>query len=727
MMASREGFWSRVCVSGSMVALALAGCGVPPSAEARSAASESAGVGSSRPVDASATGTTSARLAMTLRALPLPGGVLEGLPPNVMAALKAATAKLTPGARDELRADAELAERHPMLHVFEGGREPVAWCRLAADSRIVFGWFQAARAALRASESESEPKTAAGIPLPEQVEGTAQVMSRAAAYCLRDFALELKSRGSLSSERLEVLALVSRIHTEPATTALVFELVVEIEPSAETWTNVALWRARKLDATGARAALEIAGRGLSEGPPPWATATVQDSVAAATELSRDGVAPLARARALLRLGRATEARSEVREAGLSPGQHLAAAGVFVRAAISEAPCSKLDEGAWSSPFCRAFWRSDSTLRGALETLDEAWAKGGGRDAAAVETYLAVAHVLRESVTASQPGGPATPGGAGAEAEAEAEQRNLARAARAAAALSPRLAAIAFYATVREAIERRSTLGSVQAIASSFGVSADASAPALKLVQSDAFVQAAWLNIAMAYGASDDVAEVLANVPEVPHRDFIAVAAALRLRNAALHRREDYPEVAARSIKSIASADDPGLVLLLAETEAVETPDALARLLRLARRLAEPGNGAALRTRAALDAAVAHMAEGRWADVETTLAPFESADPKARFLWVLARFADGKEASAPLNAALVPLASAANPASVDWRRWIIAAKKHRSGVSRDGTGAEISARQSRIADMSRWASGYRVTADARLEPELVFMPHLWPVP
>ena len=266
------------------------------------------------------------------------------------------------------------------------------------------------------------------------------------------------------------------------------------------------------------------------------------------------------------------------------------------------------------------------------------------------------------------------------------------------------------------------MAKVEAIGASFGAVEDNA-----LDSGEPFVQAGWLNIAVAYGARDDVSEILARIPREPRPEFVALAAALGLRNAALHRREDYSDAAARVVESIASADDPGLVLMLAETEAVESPEALGRLLLLTQRLAEPGNGPALRTRAALDAAAALMAARRWADVEATLAPFRDADPKARFFWMLARFALGKETRASLNAALVPLKSAANLRSADWRRWIAAAEQTRAGPKGADSSVPSSVSQTHLADMSRWASGYRVTSEARLEPEVVFMSHLWPVP
>lgn len=644
---------------------------------------------------------------MKLGTLPLAGGVLEGLPSSVLAALEAAANQLPAGAREQLRLDAEQAKQRPMLHLAAGGREPAAWCRIATDPRLAYGWFQL-------PQETQETQLALGT----RVEGAAQVMDRAAAYCLRDFALVLKARGVLAPERFDVLAQVAQLHAPAEIVALVFELSVETQPTADAWTQLALWRARRLDEKGARSALETARREaekVSQPLPSWTTIAIDESVAAAADLNRESAPSLSRARALLRLGRASEARSEVASAGTAPARHLASAGILARAALAESPCSRFDGGAWSSPFCRAFWRADPELRAALETLDQAWAEGDGRDADAVETYLAVAHVLREAVTVSGAESPAV-GAAGARSVA------VATAARAAAGLSPRLAGIAFYSAVREAIAQSLPLAKVEAIGASFGAVGDGA-----LDSAEPFVQAGWLNIAVAYGAREDVSEVLARIPREPRPEFVALAAALGLRNAALHRREDYSDAAARVVESIASADAPGLVLMLAETEAVESPDALGRLLLLTQRLAAPGNGPALRTRAALDAAAALTAARRWAEVEATLAPFRDADPKARFFWVLARFALGRETRASLNAVLVPLESAANLRSADWRRWIAAATQTRAGRKDADSSARSPASQTHLADMSRWASGYRVTSETRLEPEIVFMSHLWPVP
>jgi hypothetical protein len=708
----------------ALAVAALVGCGGAKSlSEAHSGAPNPPGVAAAGVDPAEQAederGTAAQRLATKLEALPLSGGVLDGAPPEVVAFLKAAVSALPDDVRENLPADAKLAERHPMLHVFAGGREPVAWCRLATDPRVAYPWFRKATPGVPNEPNEPNgPKPETTASLAPRVEGAGRVMERAAAYCLRDFALVLKARGNLASERMDVLSDVARLHAAPETVVEVMELFVETQPTSDTWTQLALWRARELDATGARSALKSAQQAQSEAgsdPSTGANALLDESIAAAMELGENNGSPLERARSLLSLGRVAQARSAIHEAALAPNQHLGSAAVMARAALVESSCSRLDGGAWTSSFCRAFWRSDAGLQRALAALEEAWSTGAGRDAEAVETYLAIAHVLRDAVT-------------GVEGVVKAEKSPVAAAARATADLSARLAGIAFYAAVREGIAKHSTLAQLEAM----GVPSSGAfllSPDRTLEPSEPFVQAAWLNIAMAHGATEDVSEVLARVPRAPRRDLVAIAAALGLRNAALHRREDYAEAAAYVVESIATADDPGLVLLLAETEAVETPDAMTRLLALARRLTAPGNDPVLRVRAALDAATVQIRAAHWSEVESTLAPFQGTDPKVGFFWALARFADGQAERGSLNAALHPLKGAANLGAVDWRRWIADASQHRAsnGVK---AGVQPSSRPwvgPRLADMSRWASGYRVTADARIEPSVVFLAHLWPVP
>ena len=658
-----------------------------------------------QPVDAR---SAAERLAERLAALPLAGGVLEGLPARVSASLRDAVDKLPAEAREKLRVDAKLAEEHPMLHLFSGGREPVAWCRLGTDSSLSYTWF----AAPPGAEPRSTEQPDADAQARAHVRGAARVMERAAAYCLRDFALVLKARGTVAAGGFDVLSEVASVHADPQTASLVFEFLVDAEPSAEGWAKLALWRARELDGAGARTARRRALQKQSGTPAsPWVLETVDESIVAAAQSSDANASALVRARALLRLGRAPEARVEMDEAGFTPRQHLGAAGVLARAALADSSCSRLDGGAWRSPFCRATWRSEPALSEALDTLEAAWSTGEGRDAQAVETYLAIAHVLREAVRSAE----AVAQGRGSGGAATGVEP-MAAAARTTAELTPRLAGIAFYAAVREAISQGLTLAQLQE--KTAGV----------LDPSEPFVQAGWLTIAMAHGARHDVSDLLAQVPLDADRHIAAVAAALRLRNAALHRREDYGEAAADVVGIITSADDPGLVLLLAETEAVASPEAMTRLLALAQRLAEPGNDPVIRLRASLDAATINLRSGRWADVEAGLAPFRDADPRAKFFWTLARFAGGHEDRGALTAALEPLKGATN-LDVDWRRWIAAAKTHRKSSARKApeSPSTASASQARLADMSRWASGYRVTSDARIQPEVVFMPHLWPMP
>jgi hypothetical protein len=334
--------------------------------------------------------TARERLASVLRSIPRPEPVLDALPVEAQKRLQARLAGLDAERKLAVHSDdSALVEGLPLLHLASGGTSPRALYALATTS--------AGSDELMGLGLESEPTG----PAPEalRVVVARELAQRAALNFLRDRAADAATPGKGSALVCRLVARAAQAVGRRDVLLLARELLVETEPSANNRLEFAEELARSGDPERAARVLSELSNDKAhpprEGSVPVAQRLIDNArVASAPALTgADSNARLLRARAWLRLGRASEAR-----AVLEPDLAIAGTRLDLAAAVAETrtdnpSCPGLPPDVGGARLCALAFESSQHSREGRAMLESAWQLGTGRDDEAIEVYVALDQVL----------------------------------------------------------------------------------------------------------------------------------------------------------------------------------------------------------------------------------------------------------------------------------------------------------------------------------------------
>jgi hypothetical protein len=315
------------------------------------------------------------RLLDALRAVPRSEPVVELLPKEAQTALDTRLKSLTPEQREQV-SQGELARTVPLLHLTAGGTSPAALLTLATTPVSARELPQAFEAAPTASDAERLAV----------VRLVHDVAKRAGEQFLRASVLDVAN--AQTTELLALLAAVeraARAAERPDIVRLALESAIALEPSSALSARLAVACAFEQD----DACFAEAEAGVPTSAPEHArVARLQAAL-----LAQSATDPVAKAWALLELGRYADAR-----AALGSVQNRARTSLRVGAALAVAAsegsaCPGLPPQVGSPRSCVDAAAVKSGLASALGDLDLAWQSGADRDAVSAEAYIGLAHVV----------------------------------------------------------------------------------------------------------------------------------------------------------------------------------------------------------------------------------------------------------------------------------------------------------------------------------------------
>jgi hypothetical protein len=315
------------------------------------------------------------RLLAALRAVDRPPPVLDVLPESARKSLDSRLASLTPEQREHLLTG-ELADSMPLLHLKAGGSSgsalfvlattPVAGAELPPVFQLLGQVSDADRLRLVALAHD--------------------LAQRAALHFLRDRVLDVANASE--SELPRLLATIERA-------AIAAERPDIARAALEAWA-VAGATSPVLLRLGEACAFDEDEKCVAENAKALPEASPEraklEQLKQLLVTRRDGD-PIVKAWSLLRLGRYADAKRALAAVEAKSKSDLrVAAGLAVVAADGSA-CPGLQPGVGSPELCADAVRSRPGLATALADLELAWQSGGGRDAASVEAYVGLAHVV----------------------------------------------------------------------------------------------------------------------------------------------------------------------------------------------------------------------------------------------------------------------------------------------------------------------------------------------
>jgi hypothetical protein len=301
--------------------------------------------------------------------------------------LRARIAALSPEQRKELLDEkAPLAGTLPLLHLAAGGQAP--------DALYAITTTPAASIELTSLLAEGN-----ATPGPELVKTLREVVRRAALHFLKDrladFATAEKrkavvlcvviDRVARSIEQRNLQLLARQIAVEEADTVanrLALAQVLAVELNAPR-AREEMERARKLGAKPESRAYRLATR----------AATAAEGVQRDKAQAKSAEQALAVARQLLILGRNEEARFLLAPWKANAPKHLGIASAMLLAELEGSACPGLPPHVATDELCANAWEQRTASLHANDVLRAAWASQAGRDDAALEMYLGIAHVV----------------------------------------------------------------------------------------------------------------------------------------------------------------------------------------------------------------------------------------------------------------------------------------------------------------------------------------------
>ncbi len=310
-----------------------------------------------------------------LRKLERPGPVLELLPPEAVTVLETRLKTLSNEQREQLQSG-ELAQAAPLLHLKAGGSSGHAL--LALSTTPVAADELPMTFELPPSATEDERRRALVL-----LRGVAE---RAAKHFLRDRLLDLSQ--SASPDLPDLLAAIERAAiaaSRPDLARLALEAWAAHGATEPVLSRVAAACAYALD----QKCFDQAYSGVPETSPAHARLAVLER---SLDAKNDGD-PLVKSWSLLELGRYGEARAALASvAAKAPADLRVAAAIGVAIADGSA-CPGLPPGVGSAHVCGDAVNVRAGLKPALADMHAAWKSGAGRDAASVEAYIGLAHVV----------------------------------------------------------------------------------------------------------------------------------------------------------------------------------------------------------------------------------------------------------------------------------------------------------------------------------------------
>jgi hypothetical protein len=330
------------------------------------------------------------RLVSLLRSIPRPEPVLDALPAEAQQRLQARLAGLDAERKLAVHNDdSALVESLPLLHLASGGTSPRALYALATTS--------AGSEELVGLGLESEPTT----PSPEalRVVVARELAQRAALNFLRDRAADAASPGKGSALVCRLVARAAQAVGRRDVLLLARELLADTEPSADNRLEFAEELARSGDPERASHVLSELRNDTAhpprEGSLPVAERLIDNArvATAPAATGADSNARLLRARAWLRLGRASEARAVIEPDLAIADKRLDLAAAVAETRTDNPSCPGLPPDVGDARLCALAFESSRHLQEGRALLETAWQLGAGRDDEAIEAYVALDQVL----------------------------------------------------------------------------------------------------------------------------------------------------------------------------------------------------------------------------------------------------------------------------------------------------------------------------------------------
>jgi len=531
--------------------------------------------------------TATEKLLAALRAVERPRPLLELLAEPALAVLDTRLQTLTPEQREQLLSG-ELGEVMPLLHLRAGG----------GSARALFALSTTPAASQELPLVFEVPVSGTDQERQRVVQLAHDLAQRAALHFLRDRVIDVSgAKRGAASPLLAAIEQAARSAERPDLVRLALEALAETETAPEVWVRLGQARAFDRDVAGVRAAQER----LPQGAPEQAQLTAVLSAAQAAS----GTDPLATSWALLQLGRYADAGQQLAPMAARAKSDLRVAAALAVVAADGSACPGLQEGVGSPRLCALAVQARPQLARALSELEQAWQSKAGRNAASVEAYLGLAHVvpwLMDLSTATDP----------ASLERDFAKRHSAL-TRAIADLPEQrplaVFAAAFAAGMKAGLQARP--GERPRIESS---------QKPELVQAALSTEAAAPRLAVAAVLASDQS-VLSLLPEKAPQRLAGTRAGLLVWEAASSSDAATLETArsalAERISSAPTAgtERPAAVLLLAELDAAATPGerSYGALAQVASQLISEPLPPELALRAVLDAAGALERLGRASD------------------------------------------------------------------------------------------------------------------
>ncbi|HEY6079805.1 MAG TPA: hypothetical protein VIW29_13415 [Polyangiaceae bacterium] len=315
------------------------------------------------------------RLLAALRAVDRAPPVLDVLPSSARSSLDARLASLTPEQREQLLGG-DLAESMPLLHLKAGGSSGAALFVLATTPAPSVELPFAFELMGKVSDEDR-------LRLVKLAHDLAQ---RAALHFLRDRVLDLANASA--AELPNLLGAIERVALaaeRPDIARLALEAWVAAGAPSEVLYRLGAACAYDEDEKCVDEALEA----VPETSPEHARL---EGLRKALASRRDGD-PIVRAWSLLRLGRYADAQKALSPVEAKSKSDLRVAAARAVVVADGSACPGLQPGVGSPELCADAVLARPGLSAALAELEVAWQSGGGRDAASIEAYVGLAHVV----------------------------------------------------------------------------------------------------------------------------------------------------------------------------------------------------------------------------------------------------------------------------------------------------------------------------------------------
>jgi hypothetical protein len=327
-----------------------------------------------------------AELGRAVRALPRPGDFFAGVPPSVRQDAEGLVARLAPEDRARLvEPQGRAARQRPLSHLLAGGK--------SVDALFALATGQAASEVLWAR------RAAGHADLGEAVVGARALSRNAALAWMEERWIELGTPSTFTAELGDQMAAVAAALQRPDLALLGARAAAEASPSQERWLRLSEAASRALDLGRAEQALGRATRARAE---PSVDAARLSSARERVEAARTVLRARGRelgpeeavsvARAWARLDRARDALASLESHRALREKRLSLAVAWAVARLDGSLCDGLPP-ATPPELCAVAWQESPAPAEIKEPLDRAWRSHAGRDAASVETYLGLGHVV----------------------------------------------------------------------------------------------------------------------------------------------------------------------------------------------------------------------------------------------------------------------------------------------------------------------------------------------